>query len=208
MSGPGVFAVQARASIKSQVMRLSIISSVLIVALLLLVYRSVPALLLGLVPVVSGAIAGIAAVALGFGVVQGVTLGFGVTLIGEGVDYSIYLFVQSRPGTDWRRSVWPTIRLGMLTSVCGFAVLLVSSFPGLAQLGLYSLTGVLAAGLVTRFVLPELLPRDFRIRDLTPMGRRAARLREKASAGRVVVALIAVCAAIVLGFVPPSALEP
>jgi predicted exporter len=200
MSGPGVFAVKARASIKSEVMRLSIISSVLIVALLLLVYRSVSALLLGLVPVVSGAIAGIAAVALGFGVVQGVTLGFGVTLIGEGVDYSIYLFVQSTSNADWRRSVWPTIRLGMLTSVCGFAVLLVSSFPGLAQLGLYSLTGVLAAGLATRFVLPELLPRDFRIRDLTPMGRRAARLRERASAGRVAIALIAVCAAVVLGW--------
>ena len=155
MSGPGVFAVQARATIKSEVTRLSIISSVLIVALLLLVYRSVPALLLGLVPVVSGALAGIAAVALGFGVVQGVTLGFGVTLIGEGVDYSIYLFIQSQArtdadnasGDDWRRSVWPTIRLGMLTSVCGFAVLLVSSFPGLAQLGLYSLSGVLAAEL-------------------------------------------------------------
>jgi len=77
-------------------------------------------------------------------------------------------------------------------------VLLVSTFPGLAQLGLYSLTGVLAAGLVTRFVLPELLPRDFRIKDLTPIGRRAARLLQKASAGRIAVALIAVCAAIVL----------
>jgi predicted exporter len=199
MSGPGVFAVAARANIKAQVARLSIVSSALIVALLLLVYRSVTALLLGLVPVVSGAFVGIAAVALGFGVVQGVTLGFGVTLIGEGVDYSIYLFVQSTANTEWRRSVWPTIRLGMLTSVCGFAVLLASSFPGLAQLGLYSLTGVLAAGLVTRFVLPELLPRDFRIRDLTPIGRRAARVREAASAGRLVVALIAVCAAVVLG---------
>ena len=199
MSGPGVFAVEARANIKSQVTRLSIISSVLIIALLLLVYRSVAALLLGLVPVVSGALAGIAAVALGFGVVQGVTLGFGVTLIGEGVDYSIYLFVQSASGTDWRRSVWPTIRLGMLTSICGFAVLLASSFPGLAQLGMYSLTGVLAAGLATRFVLPELLPHDFRIRDLTPIGRRAARLREAASAGPIVIALIAVCAAVVLG---------
>ena len=199
MSGPGVFAVEARANIKSQVTRLSIISSALIIALLLLVYRSVAALLLGLVPVVSGALAGIAAVALGFGVVQGVTLGFGVTLIGEGVDYSIYLFVQSASGTDWRRSVWPTIRLGMLTSICGFAVLLASSFPGLAQLGMYSLTGVLAAGLATRFVLPELLPHDFRIRDLTPIGRRAARLREAASAGPIVIALIAVCAAVVLG---------
>ena len=201
MSGPGVFAVQARANIKSEVMRLSIVSSVLIIALLLLVYRSVPALLLGLVPVASGALAGIAAVALGFGVVQGVTLGFGVTLIGEGVDYSIYLFIQSRAGggADWRRSVWPTIRLGMLTSVCGFAVLLASSFPGLAQLGLYSVTGVLAAGLVTRFVLPELLPRGFRIRDLTPMGRGAARVLRKASAGRAALALIAICAVVVLG---------
>ena len=207
MSGPGVFAVQARESIKSQVMRLSIVSSVLIVALLLLVYRSLTALLLGLVPVASGALAGIAAVALGFGAVQGVTLGFGVTLIGEGVDYSIYLFVQSRArglaeaasGADWRRSVWPTIRLGMLTSVCGFAVLLLSSFPGLAQLGLYSLTGVLAAGLVTRFVLPELLPRGFRIRDLTPIGHRASHVLQKASAGRVAVVLIAVCAAVVIG---------
>ncbi|HEY1892049.1 MAG TPA: MMPL family transporter [Steroidobacteraceae bacterium] len=201
MSGPGVFAVQARTHIKSEVTRLSIIGSVLVVVLLLLVYRSLPALLLGLVPVVSGAIAGIAAVALGFGVVQGITLAFGVTLIGEGVDYSIYLFIQSRAdsGADWRRSVWPTIRLGMLTSVCGFAVLLVSSFPGLAQLGLYSLTGVLAAGLVTRFVLPELLPRDFRIRDLTPIGRAAGRVLSKASAARIAVALVAVGAAAVLG---------
>ncbi len=204
MSGPGVFAVEARAHIKSEVMRLSIISSALIIALLALVYRSVPALLLGLVPVASGALAGIAAVALGFGVVQGVTLGFGVTLIGEGVDYSIYLFVQSRAAaaaadSDWRRAVWPTIRLGMLTSVCGFAVLLVSSFPGLAQLGLYSLSGVLAAGLVTRFVLPELLPRGFRIRDLSPVGRRAERVLHDAAGGRVAIAVIAVCSLVVLG---------
>jgi len=238
MSGPGVFAVQARASIKSEVMRLSIVGSVLIIALLLLVYRSVTALLLGLVPVASGALAGIAAVALGFGAVQGVTLGFGVTLIGEGVDYSIYLFIQSRAGSggagtsgaaggsgaDWRRSVWPTIRLGMLTSICGFAVLVVSSFPGLAQLGLYSVGGVLAAGLVTRFILPALLPRGFTLRDLTPIGRRAERVLHKiarsdfgrraapgpkgrgpgwvehyASAGRVAIALIAVCAAVIIG---------
>ena len=206
MSGPGVFAVRARATIKSQVTRLSIVSSALIIALLLLVYRSITALLLGLVPVASGALAGIAAVALGFGVVQGVTLGFGVTLIGEGVDYSIYLFIQSRAGgaaedssgADWRRAVWPTIRLGMLTSICGFAVLLVSSFPGLAQLGMYSLTGVLAAGLATRFVLPQLLPRDFRIRDLTPLGRGAAWALRRASGARVAIALLALCAALVL----------
>jgi predicted exporter len=209
MTGPGVFAVAAREHIKREVTRLSIVSSVLILTLLILVYRSVPPLLLGLVPVASGAIAGIAAVALGFGVVQGVTLGFGVTLIGEGVDYSIYLFVQSRSragaaaagsaasGQGWAL-VWPTLRLGMLTSIFGFASLLPSGFPGLAQLGLYSLTGVLAAGLATRFVLPALLPRGFTIRDLSPIGRAAQRVLDRIPAGRTAVALVALAAAGVL----------
>ena len=205
LTGPGVFAVEARANIKRQVTRLSIVSFALILTLLALVYRSVPALLLGLVPVASGALAGIAAVALGFKVVQGVTLGFGVTLIGEAVDYSIYLFIQSRarlrttggggadPG-DWREAVWPTVRLGMLTSLCGFASLLPSSFPGLAQLGLYSFAGVLAAGLVTRFVLPAMLPAGFVIRDLSPWGEAAARVLRRARGARFVVPLLALAA--------------
>jgi len=98
----------------------------------------------------SGALAGIVAVSLVYGTVFGITVGFGSALIGEAVDYSIYYFVQSgRLGVEqWRARFWPTIRLGVLTSVCGFAALLFSGFPGLAQLGLYSLSGVLTAALV------------------------------------------------------------
>ena len=182
LSGPGVFAVAARAKIERAAVRLSIVSSVLVVALLLIVYRSLPALGLGLLPVTTGALAGVAAVALGFGAVHGITLGFGITLIGESVDYSIYFFIQSRharkvaAGHTWQQLWWPTIRLGMLTSVCGFASLLPSGFPGLKQLGLYSISGLIAAGLVTRFVLPALLPPDFAIRDVTPLGNRVAGL--------------------------------
>jgi predicted exporter len=180
LSGPGVFAVQARAKIERAAVRLSIISSILVVALLLIVYRSVAALGLGLLPVASGAVIGIAAVALGFGAVHGITLGFGITLIGESVDYSIYFFIQSqrRAGDpsliEWRQQWWPTIRLGMLTSVCGFASLLPSGFPGLQQLGLYSISGLVAAALVTRFLLPALLPANFAIRDVAPLGQRLA----------------------------------
>ena len=205
LTGPGVFAVAARANIKRQVLRLSLVSGALIFCLLLLAYRSFPALVLGLVPVASGALAGVAAVALRFGVVQGVTLGFGVTLIGEAVDYSIYLFVPSRGRgaaqdceARWRHAVWPTIRLGMLTSVFGFASLLPSSFPGLAELGLYSLSGVLAAGLVTRFVLPRLLPKRFAIRDLAWLGRGGLRVLRRASLARAGLALIAVLSVAVL----------
>jgi predicted exporter len=192
MSGPPVWAVTSRATIETQVARLSLISALLITALLLSVYRSVPVLILTLVPVASGALAGIAAVALGFPTVHGITLGFGVTLIGEAVDYSIYLFVQR--AADFRRSVWPTIRLGVLTSVCGFAALLPSSIQGLAQLGLYSIAGLVAAALVTRFVLPEWLPRTAAIRDLSGTGAALARWLEKVRPARPVLWLVALSA--------------
>ena len=204
MTGPGVFAVDARARIKHDVLRLSLVSGALILTLLALAYRSARALALGLVPVVSGALAGIAAVALRFGVVQGVTLGFGVTLIGEAVDYSVYLFVQSRSersgpgGEHWRRTAWPTVRLGMLASVCGFAALLASTFPGLAQLGLYSLVGVLAAGAVTRFVLPRLLPTAFTVRDLRPLGEAAGKVLRGWRAARLALLALGLAAAAVL----------
>ena len=176
VSGPGVFAVSARDKIKRAATRLSLVSSFLVICILLAVYRSAVALGLGLLPVATGALAGVAAVALGFGAVHGTTLGFGITLIGESVDYSIYFFISI--SKSWRQMLWPTIRLGMLTSVVGFASLLPSGFPGLAQLGLYSISGLIAAALVTRFVLPELLPAGFAIRDVAPLGVKVGRLRD------------------------------
>jgi len=206
LSGPAVFSVEARATIEHEALRLSLLSTTLIVTLLLLVYRSVPMLLFGLLPVASGALAGVAAVALGFGVVHGITLGFGVTLIGESVDYSIYLFVQSRLGRSAApddpavRSLWRTIGLGVLTSVCGFASLLPSSFPGLAQLGLYSISGLIVAAAVTRFVLPQLLPLQLRVADLTPLGSAAVRLiaRVRLPAAATAAASLALLCALVL----------
>lgn len=169
MTGPGVFAVDARETIRSEIKRLSLVGSALIVALLLLIYRSLAALLLGLAPVLSGALAGILAVSLAFGEVHGITLGFGITLIGEAIDYAIYFFVQGAARA--KDAFWRTIRLGVVTSLCGFGALLLSGFPGLAQLGLYSMAGLVAAVLTTRFVLPALVPAGFRVRDVAPLGR-------------------------------------
>lgn len=203
MTGPGVFSVTSRDTIKRQVSRLSIISLALIATLLLLVYRSFSALALGLLPVVSGALAGIAAVSLGFGAVHGITLGFGTALIGEAVDYSIYLFVQSEQNRadhqNWITRFWPTIRLGVLTSIAGFASLLLSGFPGLAQLGLYAIAGLVAAATVTRFVLPSLLPANFRIHDVSAVGRTLSRVVQRAAALRwpAAIVLLTACAIVV-----------
>ena len=171
VTGPGVFAVRSRALVRHDVERLALVSLGLIVAILLVVYRSPLTLALGLVPVASGVLVGVAAVSLGFEAVHGITLGFGTTLIGEAVDYSIYLFVQTgdaKPGWQY----WPTVRLGVLTSVAGFSALLFAGLPGLAQLGVFSIAGLVAAAAVTRFVLPALLPAGWRIRDLSHWGER------------------------------------
>jgi predicted exporter len=181
-SGPGVFAVDARDAIKTEAARLSAIGTIMVLGLLWLIYRSVTTLVLGVFPVVTGAMAGIAAVGLGFPSVHGMTLGFGITLIGEAVDYAIYLFVQytptSRAGNEqgappthaFASSFWPTIRLGVLTSIVGFSTLLLSGFTGLAQLGLFSIVGIVVAAITTRYVLPALLPENFSVRQPQKLG--------------------------------------
>ena len=213
MTGPGVFSVDTRDTIKHDVERLSALSLVLIVALLLTVYRSPRTLVLGLLPVLSGVAAGVAAVSVGFGTVHGLTLGFGTTLIGEAVDYSIYLFVQSAHTSTrtrtahaddslraWIAAYWPTIRLGVLTSVCGFASMLFSGFPGLVQLGGYSIAGLVTAALVTRYVLPHLRGAHVEIRDVAKLGAWLARAAHAAPRlrGLLVLVLVGACAALVL----------
>jgi predicted exporter len=168
LSGSGSFAVASRAQIKSEVERLAVAGAVCIVGILLLSFGgSVRTLASATLPVVCGVLAGIAAVSLAFGNVHGITLGFGTTLIGEAVDYAIYYLIQARPlpgapkGSGARRWVadnWPTVRLGLWTSICGFAALLFSGFPGLAQLGLFSVAGLCAAAVTTRVVFPVLAP--------------------------------------------------
>ncbi|MDP2248528.1 MAG: MMPL family transporter, partial [Nitrosomonadales bacterium] len=202
MTGPGVFSVIARDTIKSQVTLIFIISTLLIAGLLLLVYRSFSALLLGFLPVATGIMAGIAAVSLGFGVVHGVTLGFGTALIGEAIDYSVYLFMQSdnqpEQRRNWIHDIWPTVRLGVLTSIFGFASLLLSGFPGLAQLGLYAIVGLTAAAIMTRYVLPHLLPSNFHIRDISAVGIKLSSIAQKARSLRWGTVLLLVIAIMVL----------
>ena len=165
LGGAPVFAVDSRERIESEIDRLALWGTGLMCAVLLLAFASLRALAFAALPVATGVVVGIAAVGLGFGSVHGMTLGFGITLIGEAVDYAIYYLIQARgrsaDGTGWQRwlaSGWPTMRLGLLTSVCGFSALLLSGFPGLRQLGLFSVTGLVAALLTTRYVLPLLMP--------------------------------------------------
>ncbi|WP_432731956.1 MMPL family transporter [Variovorax sp. W6] len=168
LSGPPVFSVMSRDKIKTEAIHLAVVGGIVMGGLLLLAFASPRALVIAFLPVATGVVIGTASVSLVFGSVHGLTLGFGSTLIGETVDYAIYYLIQARQvgagavaGTGWQRwrdLNWPTVRLGLLTSVCGFAALVFSGFPGLAQLGVFSIAGLVSAALATRYVLPVLAP--------------------------------------------------
>jgi predicted exporter len=159
ITGPGVFAAASRAAIERDAWLLSLASGTLVLLLLLRIYRRPGVVALCFVPVVSGLAVGTAAVSVAFGNVHAITLGFGATLVGEAVDYPSYACLNAGPGESLRRAlerIWPTLRLAVMTTVLGGLTMLLSSFAGLAQLGLLSMTGVLVAGLVTRDVVPTL----------------------------------------------------
>jgi predicted exporter len=205
LSGPGVFGVESRARIQGEVERLATLGSVAMLLLLLIAFGSLKALGLALLPVLSGVLAGIVAVSLGFGQVHGLTLGFGTTLIGEAVDYAIYYLVQARAAghTGWLRDSWPTVRLGLWTSLAGFAALAASGFAGLAQLGLFSISGLVAAALTTRFVLPLLAPDGSAGLGLRRvLGRAIGRLALQLPRWRVPLALLTLAGAVLLVWLP------
>lgn len=169
VSGAGVFATLSRDQVKDEVIRLALEGTVLLIGLLVLAFGTLRAVGVAVLPVVTGVIAGVAGVSLVHGGVHGMTLGLGSTLIGEAVDYAIYYMIQARssraagaaPGQGWRvwlAQHWPTVRLGLATSLCGFVVLAFSGFPGLAQLGVFSVCGLASAAATARFVLPLLMP--------------------------------------------------
>ena len=169
MAGPGLAAVTARATVERDATRSSLIATVGILALLLLAYRSPLPAFFSALPAATGMLAGVTAVSLWFGQVHGITVGFAAILIGEAVDYPTYLYAQTGRGEPLDatlRRIGATLRLAVLTTACGALSMLLSSFHGLAQLGLLTIVGVVAAGLVTRWVLPALTPANILQRKL------------------------------------------
>ena len=201
--GPGVFAVQTRDTIKSDAIKVTSAAALAIAALLLFVLRSARAVILIMVPVISGGLAGIAAVAIAFGTVHGITIGFGATLIGESVDYAIHLLIGSVRGTPRDTTmarIWPTLRLGVLTSIVGSAALLLSGFPGLAQLGLFSIAGLVVALGVTRWVVPQLMPADFSVDLVGVWGPKFLQFVRRSHVARVPSAFVIMICVVWLAF--------
>jgi len=169
MSGPGVFAVEIKQTIEAEAWWLSTAAATLVLLFLYLSYRSITLVLLSLIPLSTGIMAGMLAVQGWSGFIHGITLGFGITLLGVVDDYPIHLFshlTARSSASAVMDAIWPTMRVGVLTTTIGFASLLLGGFPALSQLGLFATVGILTAAVVTRWVLPIFVPNDFLPRQI------------------------------------------
>ncbi|MEO7071600.1 MAG: MMPL family transporter [Rhodanobacter sp.] len=170
LSGPGYFSVVMGAQTRHQADWIGRISTVGFIALLLLAYRSVASLLLSALPIASAALAGIAALTLVFPAVHGITLAFGFTLLGVAQEYPIRVLSHRRAGEDAVASVralWPLLLTAIASACIAYAAFYASGVTGLQQLAVFTIVGLLVAGLSTRYLLPYLLPR--RVRDVADM---------------------------------------
>lgn len=189
ITGPGAFAVETRDTIAADVRLLTVLAIVFVASFLFLAFRSLLFLLLVAAPLVLGVLVAIGSVLIVFGSIHGITLAFGVTLTGVAVDYPIHLISQM-PGTQAKarehvKRIWPTLRLGVMTTTIAYASLIFSDFEGLTQLGVFTVTGLLTAAAVTRWLLPHIMPKRVAVRHgmershevLERFGRQAARAR-------------------------------
>ncbi|SDE08841.1 MMPL family transporter [Aquimonas voraii] len=160
VSGPGAFAEKIAAQTRGEASRLGGFGIAGLLLLMALAYRSLALPLLGALPLATGAVFGLSATALLFGEVHGITLAFGLTLLGVAQDYPVHLFSHRRKGEPAARSaraIWPTLATGAFSSALAYLVFFFAGVDGLRQLAVLTVVGLISAVFATRYLLPRVL---------------------------------------------------
>lgn len=161
-TGVPVFAVAIREQVTRDITRVSTLSIAIVILLAWLVFRSARALLcISIVLITTASIAALTTQWV-YGYLHGLTLALGTTLIGICIDYFIHSIVHAGDATGTRRvdvirRIWPALLIGGATTLIGYTALSFSGFPGLQQVALFTGSGIIAALLITRFFLPDLM---------------------------------------------------
>ena len=162
VSGLPLFTAAGSQSAKQEISTVGVGSSVGIVLLMLLTFRSPRPLLLSFLAIGSGMFSALVLSVLFFGKIHIITLVFGASLIGVADDYAVHFFCDSFGSEDWNprrglRFILPGLFIGLLTNLLSYAGLGFSPFPGLREVALFSAIGLLVAWLTVVMLFPVLL---------------------------------------------------
>jgi len=160
-SGAVFFAGAGATTSLEEMSTLGVVSGIGTIALVLLVFRALTPLLLSLLSIGVGMGAGLSVSLLLFGDLHILAVLLGLSLIGIAVDYSLYYCVEMfSPGQRTPRErlarVMPGITLGLITTVVGYSTFLLAPFPGLRQVAVFSVAGLIASFATVVFWLPLL----------------------------------------------------
>jgi len=162
VSGMPLFTAHGAESAKQEISTVGIGSSLGIVMLLWVTFRSVRPLLLSGIAIGSGLLAALVVCVLFFGKIHILTLVFGASLIGVADDYAQHFLCDSFGEKDWSprkglKFILPGLSLGLLSNLLSYAGLGFSPFPGLQEVALFSAMGLLVAWLTVVLLFPLLL---------------------------------------------------
>ncbi len=127
------------------------LGAMLVIALLMIVsFRSARPLLMVLTSVAVGVLVAVSVSLLMFDRVHLITLVFGASLVGVAEDYGIHYIAMRALGQHSGKrhlvdELWPTLALAFGTTALGYIALGVAPFPGLRQIAVFSVVGLLAA---------------------------------------------------------------
>jgi len=162
-TGAVFYAADARESAEREMNLISSCSMLCIILLFVFAFRTVRHLLLGLLGVAAGFVAATTVCLLVFGKLYLLTLVCGSSVMGVAVDYTFLYFANHLgAGQSWQpraalKRLLPALSLGLFTTLLGYAALLVAPFPGLRQIAVFSLVGLVAAFLTVLCLCPDAL---------------------------------------------------
>jgi predicted exporter len=161
------YAVESEQQIKGDIQRIGTLSTLGVLVLFAVAFRSIRMLLLGLVPLLFGTMVATVGTYFLFGSVHGLTLVFGTSLLGVGIDYAEHYYAHFALEPEvgavaMMRRVWPGLFMGALTTIVGLAGLAWADFPGAIQMAAFSTLAVLGALAGTRWLLPAWMPAPYR----------------------------------------------
>ena len=131
------------------------VSLLALIVMVVWVFRSINALWLASVTVISAAIGGTIALISIFSQVHVLTMVFAVTLIGIAIDYAFHgmLDLTEQP-QGFSKELKLALLLSLLTTTLGYASLFFSPVQLLSQVGVFVVAGLVTAWLCTRILLP------------------------------------------------------
>lgn len=133
-----------------------------IILIFLWVFKTIRPLLFGLASIIFGSLSSLTFCQYYFQSIHLITLVFGASLIGVAIDYSLHYLsrchnqktLDTQNSLNTLKSVFPALFLGLTSTVLAYSCLMQAPLPGLSQIAMFSVIGLISAWLFVVVVYP------------------------------------------------------